>query len=272
MLLRDRNRPEAFLVRRHDNVAFMGGAHVFPGGSVDRADHLDHPEQVGDGAPTAISRLADVPADAAVAFHVAAIRELFEEAGVLLARRDGALICLAPDTASEMLVSRRQLASGEITIAALASRQSIRLALDAVVYFAHWVTPEIEGRRFDTRFFLAAAPPNQDATHDAGETTHGQWMTPSDAIARCRRGEIALPPPTWTTLRWLERFDSVDAAIAWARGRVVPRVQPVMLQRGDTRLVLLPGDPECPPVAGFHAEECRFVLEDGRWRALFTPT
>jgi len=244
----------------------MGGAHVFPGGSVDRADHLDHPDLICDGVADAAARLRDVPAGAAVALHVAAIRELFEEAGVLLARRLGALLSRTGDDAARWLEYRRQLAAGTLTIAAVARRESIRLALDALVYAAHWVTPDTEARRFDTRFFLAAVPPDQHAAHDDGETTHGEWMTPADAVARCRRGEIALPPPTWTTLRALERFGTVAEAMAWARSRTVPRVQPGMIQRGDTRIVLLPGDPAYHAVAGFDAIERRFILEGGRWR------
>jgi 8-oxo-dGTP pyrophosphatase MutT (NUDIX family) len=267
-LLRDRERPEVFLVRRHDNAAFMPGTHVFPGGSVDRGDHLDDHEPRCDGVASATARMPDVPAGAAVAFHVAAIRELFEEAGVLLARRDGVLLSRVTHTRSDLLACRRQLAAGGMTIGALASRESLRLAVDQLVYVGHWVTPDGEARRFDTRFFLALAPPDQQASHDAGETTQGKWMTAAQAIARCRRGEIALPPPTWTTLRWLERFGSAAEAIASARSRPVPRVQPVLMRRGNTRLVLLPGDPDCPPVDGFDAEECRFVLEDGRWRPI----
>lgn len=264
MLLREGPTPEVFLVRRHSNVAFMGGAHVFPGGSVEDGDRIQAPELICDGVESATARLVDVAADMAVAFHLAAVRELFEEAGVLLARRDGAPV--APADISHLLDYRRQLAAGASTIAAVAAREAIRLALDELVYFAHWVTPEREARRFDTRFFLAAAPPGQDATHDDAETTQGEWMTPAEAIARCRRGEIALPPPTWTTLRTLERFATVAEALAWARTRVVPRVQPGLVERNGATLVLLPGDPAYPPVAGFDAVERRFILEAGRWR------
>ena len=265
VLLRPATPLEVFLVRRHDDVAFMGGAHVFPGGRVEEGDFITDPGLLCDGVDGAAERMRDVSADTAVAFHVAAIRELFEEAGILLARRDGDVVAIDDEATVRFRDYREQLATGAVAMWELADRENVRLALDALAYFAHWVTPEIETRRFDTRFFAAVAPANQEAAHDEGETTHGEWLRPADAIARCLAGEIALPPPTWTTLRDLERFADVDAAMAWARTREVPRVQPGFVQQGDTRLVLLPGDPECPPVPGFEARETRFVLRNRKW-------
>jgi 8-oxo-dGTP pyrophosphatase MutT (NUDIX family) len=265
VLLRQTPSLEVFLVRRHDNIAFMGGAHVFPGGRVDESDHAGDAERFCDGIDAATARMHDLSPDVAVAHHVAAIRELFEEAGVLLARRDGAVIAIDADNSARFLMYRQQLAAGGISLNEIVSREGLRLALDELAYFAHWVTPEIETRRFDTRFFAAAAPVNQEAAHDQGETTHGEWLRPADAIARCLRGEIALPPPTWTTLRELERFAGMEEAMAWARTRDVPRVQPGFIQDGTRRMVLLPGDDQCPRVTGFSARETRFILENGRW-------
>ena len=237
----------------------MGGAHVFPGGRVDAADRIDRPERLCDGVAEAIRSMPGIePADA-VAYHVAAIRELFEEAGVLLARH-----------ADERRIGelRRELADGRLTLPALASREGLRLALDAVVQFAHWVTPEIEIKRFDTRFFVAAAPEGQEPLHDDAETTHGEWMDPEDAIDRCRRDEIMLPPPTWTTLRILSRLGSAGEVLQWARQRKVVRVQPGFIQTDAETMLTLPGDATFPMIEGFDAlEETRFILEDGRWRA-----
>jgi 8-oxo-dGTP pyrophosphatase MutT (NUDIX family) len=249
---------EVFLVKRHDGVAFMGGAHVFPGGRVDAADHLDHPERICDGVHDASSRMPDLDARDAVAHHVAAIRELFEEAGVLLAR---------PAGAPRLGAARHDLASGAITMQAFAEREEIRLALDELAVFAHWVTPEIETKRFDTRFFAAAVPAGQDAVHDDSETTQSDWLAPAEAIERCRRGEIALPPPTWTTLRQLSRFASTAEVMTWARSACVVRVQPGFVKTPDLTMLTLPGDPTFPAVEGFEAEETRFILENGRWLA-----
>jgi 8-oxo-dGTP pyrophosphatase MutT (NUDIX family) len=265
VLLRCAPQLEAFLVRRHDNIAFMGGAHVFPGGRVDDTDRFDNAAEVCDGVGAA-DRMGNLsPADA-IAHHVAAIRELFEEAGILLARRDGAIVSIDADAAPRFAVYRQQLVIGTMSLLDLASRERLRFALDELAYFAHWVTPEVETKRFDTRFFVAVAPANQDAAHDEGETTHGEWMRPADAIARCLAGEIALPPPTWTTLRQLEACASVEEAMTWARTREVPRVQPTVTQEGNRRTVLLPGDPLIDKIAGFDPRETRFTLDNGRWQ------
>ena len=264
---------EVFLVRRHDNVAFMGGAHVFPGGRVDASDYVsDAGIPDGDLDPRMRARTRAE----AVAFQVAAVRELFEEAGILLAR--SALTPLTGD-ARRTIVSidvaasdrfdqyRRALLDGTLTLGDMLHRERLHVALDALALFAHWVTPVVEARRFDTYFFLAIAPDWQDAAHDNRETTHGIWIRPTDALQQCLRGELALPPPTWTTLRALSRAGTVEDAWRWARAQRVARVQPCFQQNADgTRLVMLPGDPMCPEVEGFEADEKRFVLENGRWR------
>lgn len=242
------SRFDVFLVKRHDKVAFMGGAHVFPGGRVDAADHW-----LGEDN----------------AFRVAALRELFEEAGVLLARRaNGSPIDFTDAAEAERYHEYRPaLANGSLTMREVVERERLELSLEAVTWFAHWVTPEIEIKRFDTRFFLAAAPAGQHPVHDDSETTHSEWMDPDDAIERCRRDDIALPPPTWTTLKMLARFGSVDDAMTWARTTRVVRVQPGFIKNDDVTMLTLPGDPTYPAIEGFDTpEETRFILADGRWR------
>ena len=260
VLLRPARPFDVFLVRRSDSIAFMGGAHVFPGGRVDTADHLDDIDAAGDGAAAAAARMPDVAPDVAVAHHVAALRELFEEAGVLLARPLTA-------TPSERLADyRRDLLAGAMTFVDIIRRERLRLAFDELAYFAHWVTPEIETRRFDTRFFLARAPEGQTPVHDEGESSHSDWLAPLAAIEQCRSGLISLPPPTWTTLSALSKFDSIDEAFVWARRKAIPRVQPRFEKRGEQTLLFYPGDPMYPAVEGFDAAETRFVLENRRWR------
>jgi 8-oxo-dGTP pyrophosphatase MutT (NUDIX family) len=261
------NDLEVFLVRRHDRLAFMGGAHVFPGGRVDDADVLPDPGSVCDGVSRAITRMPAVAPAQAIAFHVAAIRELFEEAGLLLARReDGAIVAIDAASATRFDRLREALLANALTMRDVIARERLRLALDALTLVAHWVTPEADPARFDTRFFLAVAPASQVAAHDAHETTHGLWMRPADALDSCRRGEIALPPATWTMLRRLARFTAPADAWNWAQSCRVPRVEPC-LTVGDngSRMVTLPGDPLCTAVEGFDAEETRFLLEEGRW-------
>jgi 8-oxo-dGTP pyrophosphatase MutT (NUDIX family) len=138
-----------------------------------------------------------------------------------------------------------------------------------LVPIAHWVTPEIEIRRYDTRFFLVRLPHGQEPRHDQSETTELAWLTPREAIERCERGEIMLPPPTWTTLKRMQRHSSVDELFEWARSVAIPRVQPQFLKDEERTMLTLPGDPTYPTIDGWDVpEDTRFLLEDGRWRPI----
>jgi 8-oxo-dGTP pyrophosphatase MutT (NUDIX family) len=260
------------MVRRHEDTAFMGGAHVFPGGRVDAADR-DADESWCDGLAHAIGQLSALAAREAAAYHVAAARELFEEAGVLLAR-DRSRRVVSWSKASDQArfkQHRDDVHAGRATIRTILEQEHLRLALDTLVLFAHWVTPPIDTRQFDTRFFLTRVPGGQTPAHDEGETTHSAWLTPAAAIALCVRRDIVLPPPTWTTLREIEPFASVDAALSWARGRQVVRRQPkLIVDSGDPgrRMLVLPGDPLYAETPADQALlETRFVLVDRVWRA-----
>jgi hypothetical protein len=137
----------------------------------------------------------------------------------------------------------------------------------------HWVTPPIDSRQFDTRFFMTRVPPHQTPAHDDTETTHSLWVRPADAIAQSVRQEIVLPPPTWSTLRELEPFASVEEALSWARRRRVVRRMPKAIEQDGHRILLVPGDPLHPDPAGDDPPlETRFVLIDRRWRAERSPT
>src|SRR5581483_9661780 len=227
-----------------------------------------------DGLEAAERQLAALPAAEAHAYHVAAARELFEEAGVLLARAAGGqFVSLAGAAHDRFKQYRHDVHGAAGSLRDVLVREQLRLALDALVLFAHWVTPPIDTRQFDTRFFLARVPPDQTPAHDETETTHGVWLTPADALRLGTAGEILLPPPTWTTLRELEPFRTVDAALAWARQRRVDRRQPQLLERDGRRLLLLPGDPLHPePAAGEPPAETRFVFVERGWRAERAPT
>ena len=135
---------------------------------------------------------------------------------------------------------------------------------------AHWVTPEIEIRRYDTRFFLARMPAGQDPRHDDGEMTALEWLSPKQAIEKFERHEMLLPPPTWTTIRQLEKLTSIDEVFAWARRRTVVRIMPGVIKTDTVTMLTLPGDPLFPSIPGWEVpEETRFVLEDGaRWQPL----
>jgi 8-oxo-dGTP pyrophosphatase MutT (NUDIX family) len=265
--------PEVFMVRRHEGTAFMGGAHVFPGGRVDAADG-DADEAWCDGVDHAVRQLDGLPRGEALAYHVAAARELFEEAGVLLGRHaDGDFVSLTATADHDRLKQdRARVHDGATTLRAVIARERLRLALDSLVLFAHWVTPPIDSRQFDTRFFMTRVPPQQTPAHDDTETTHSLWVRPADAIAQAARDEIVLPPPTWSTLRELEPFESVTAALAWARRRTVVRRMPKAIEQDGHRMLLLPGDPLHPDPAGDEPPlETRFALIDGRLRAERPP-
>ena len=199
--------PEVFMVRRHEGTAFMGGAHVFPGGRVDAIDEGD--DGWCDGIAEAVRQLDLLPPAEAIAYHVAAARELFEEAGVLLARHPGGdFVSLAGPADHERLKQDRpRVHEATTTLRAVIEREHLRLALDALVLFAHWVTPPIDSRQFDTRFFMTRVPPHQTPAHDDTETTHSLWVRPADAIAQAKRQEIILPPPTSSrSRRWRTRW------------------------------------------------------------------
>ncbi|MBM3778188.1 MAG: NUDIX hydrolase [Acidimicrobiia bacterium] len=247
------------LVRRHDEIAFMGGAYVFPGGSVGAADRTPGAETLCDGLDAAAAQLGSLDRTEAIAHHLAAIREAFEESGILLARPSAL-------DAGRLAAERARLSDGRVTIGEIAQALAVRLACDALVYAAHWRTPAIEISRFDVRFFLAEAPEGQEVRHDGREAVDSLWIDPAEALDRCRSGEILLAPPTWTMLRTLEQLGGVDDALAWARARHVVPVDPVLFEENGRRTLALPGDPQYPESDGVEPlRESRFVFTDGRW-------
>ena len=152
----------------------------------------------------------------------------------------------------------------------LQEEANVYITVDDLQPFAHWVTPEVETRRFDTRFFLARMPAGQQAMHDDGEMTALEWMSPRDAIGRFERRELLLPPPTWTSIRQLATRSSIEDVMVWARSRPIVRVMPGFIKNDKEFILMLPGDPLLPTIPGWEVpEETRFILEDGaRWQPL----
>ena len=173
------------------------------------------------------------------------------------------ITCRFPDLTAEMELPYRVAAVREMQ-----EEAAVTVALDDLIPIAHWVTPEVETRRYDTRFFLARMPDNQVARHDDGETTELVWLTPELALEQSRTSQIMLPPPTWTTVKRLASHRSVDQALAWARATTIVRVQPGFIRDGDRTILTLPGDPLHPPLPGWDVpEDTRFVLEEGKgWK------
>jgi 8-oxo-dGTP pyrophosphatase MutT (NUDIX family) len=260
------------MLRRSEKAAFMGGAYVFPGGRVDPADAASADPSWCEGLETAA--LPTLARDVAIAHRLAAIRELFEEAGLLLAyNASGALVSLADPIARDRLAhDRLAIHAGTIGLKAVATRESVRLALDALVPFARWKTPPIDTRQFDAWFFMTRVPPGQMAVADDLETTQGVWLTPSAAIALAQGREIVLPVPTWTTLRELEIFSTVDAALAWARPRQIVGREPRLHTLEGDQFLLLPGDPlNVDPWHEPLPRETRFRFTSGYWKAERAP-
>jgi 8-oxo-dGTP pyrophosphatase MutT (NUDIX family) len=259
--------PEVFMVRRMEGAAFSG-AHVFPGGRVDAGDCGVADASWCDGIEEAERQLSDLDPAEAVGYHVAAARELFEEAGVLLARAEPPHFVSLAGAADHARFRqyRRDVHSGARTLREIVDREGLRLALDALTVYAHWVTPPVDSRRFDTRFFVARVPPDQTPAHDETETTHSAWIAPSSAIEAALRKQIVLPPPTWTTLRELEPFETVEDALAWSRARRIRRREPLLVEQNGQRMLVMPGDPAHPePGATTVPRDARFVWTTDRW-------
>jgi len=266
VVLRDSaSGPEVFMVRRHERAAFMGGAYVFPGGAVDATDHQTAAQGLVDGVEHAVRQLPALQPVEAVAHHVAAARELFEEAGVLLARdAQGRLVGMGDDEVHARFTAyRQQVHDIPARFHDMLQAEGLRLAADTLVHFAQWVTPPVDTRRFDTCFFATRLPNTQRPAHDERETTDSCWMTPSSAIRLAANDEIVLPPPTWVTLRELSEQPSVEAILVWAGGRDVVRREPAQAREGDSRLLVMPHHDFA---AEWGRSETSFVWSGDRWR------
>ena len=223
--------PEVLLLRRNRATGFVPGAYVFPGGRVDAADGDEALIARWDGltAEAASARLgmsgnADPPA---IAYYGAALREAVEETG-LLAGVAGDFRCSLD--AGAVARGREALLEGHATFAAALSALGARLDGSAVEYVAHWVTPEIEPRRYDTRFFAVRVPAGSRALHDAREMTDSVWLTPRAALDRHRRGQLPMIFPTIRTLEELAGFPTVDELLTHYRGRTIARVEPEIVR------------------------------------------
>ena len=253
ILVRER-RPgadvEVFLVRRHRRSQFMSDAFVFPGGKIDDGD--------GSG-------------------EIAAIRECFEEAGILLARGT---------PPADLAEWRRRLNAREIGFREVLAAGPLEPDVARLHLWARWVTPSVEPKRFDARFYLAEAPPGAEASTDSKETTEVVWLTPEEALTQHRDERLRLPPPQVKTLTELLPYaPSGLAAVAEAAARRTPNVDPVLPRFADLDgkvMLLLPWDPDYDragvgdgmPLARGHflaGGPSRFVLEGMTWRLEYAP-
>jgi glyoxylase-like metal-dependent hydrolase (beta-lactamase superfamily II)/8-oxo-dGTP pyrophosphatase MutT (NUDIX family) len=217
ILLRDaEDGPELFMQRRAPGAAFLGGVYVFPGGALEESDaDRDIEARAGGLTDAQASELLGVPSGG-LAYWVAAARECFEEAGILLAQNEAGTPA-APKQVAEIAAEREVLNRGEQSFAQMLVRHSLLFPAREYVYFDHWITPPTRPRRFDTRFFLARAPRGQDGSHDNSEAVHSIWLRPADALERAERKEIEIASVTGALLKELAAFRTVDDALAHAR-------------------------------------------------------
>lgn len=249
MLVRDGDRGlEVCMLRRNLNSDFVGGAYVFPGGAVDPADGAPEVEARCDGRSDADASAALGLERGGLAFWIAAIRETFEEAGLLPAHwDDGRPLNLAdPVIADRFAIHREAVDRGERRLVEVAEEEGLRFELAAMHYVSHWVTPAGSPRRYDTRFFLAAAPAGQHAIHDDREVIAARWMRPQEALDHHAAGEWAMLPPTTANLAWLAEHDDVASALASAAAIAsVPMILPRVLTRLDgSATIVMPDDPD----------------------------
>jgi 8-oxo-dGTP pyrophosphatase MutT (NUDIX family) len=236
LLLRDGGggEIEVFMMVRHYEIDFNSGALVFPGGSVDKGDQeiIARPELYSGGEGLDANALS---------FRIAAIRETFEESGILLARPRGSKALVDAKRAAEIEASdRAALCDGKTTFLKVLSEHELLLDLGELVPYAHWITPEGMPKRFDTWFFLAAAPPEQVGAHDGKESTDSIWVSPRDALAGGESGRFKLPFPTTRNLIRLGKQDNVKAALNDSKGKNIVTVMPVMTKLNGGRQLRIP--------------------------------
>ena len=236
----DRGPLEVFMLERHIQSDFAGGAYVFPGGKLDPADADPALAGIVDGWEALAARMEADP-ELVRALAVCAIRETFEEAGVLLARHDDGTPVHLDDPRWEDL--RGALAARELTAGDLAKETGIRYAADLLRFWQRWITPVFAPKRYDTRFFVAVMPEGQTPLHDDVETTDSTWVRPADAIARGRSGELVIIFPTRMTLESFGGLETTAAALDASSARSTQPVLPrFVIEEGQGR-VYLPGDP-----------------------------
>jgi 8-oxo-dGTP pyrophosphatase MutT (NUDIX family) len=229
-----RGEIEVFMMVRHYEIDFASGALVFPGGSVEEGDQeiIASPELYSGGEGLDANDFS---------FRIAAIRETFEESGILLAHPRGSNELVDAKRAAEIeAASRAALSEGKTTFLQVLTENGLMLAIDELVPYAHWITPTGMPKRFDTWFFLAAAPPEQAGAHDGRESTDSIWLSPREALAGGESGRFKLPFPTTRNLIKLGKQPNVRAALQDGRSKPVMTVTPVVTRLNGGRQLRIP--------------------------------
>lgn len=241
MLIDDRPDLQVFMMQRNANTVFAGGMWVFPGGSVDPTDHPESFEEISIHRNDAeASSLMDLP-HGGLAFYVAAVREAFEEAGILLAlnQHDHSPLNLIPSTTRERFVKHRNKVNADSQhFLNVISDENLILDVGQMHYIARWITPMGPPRRFDARFFISRMPENQVPQHDDSELVHCDWFSPSEILDKFDAGEMVLMSPTLRMIRCLARFNTAGEVIESAASNLSNERARV----NKDREIILPGD------------------------------
>jgi 8-oxo-dGTP pyrophosphatase MutT (NUDIX family) len=223
---------EIFMVVRHHEIDFASGALVFPGGKTNPGDHDPEIRQYCIGAE-------DIN-DEDLATRVAAIRETYEESGILLARQQGDEGIVPGNRLQELLDYREKLTSGSLNILDFLKAESLTLAIDQLTLFAHWITPEMMPKRFDTFFYLAVAPEDHLGVHDGSESVDSIWIAPKKALTENKAGKYIMLFPTRMNIQKLGRSVTLSEAITTAKNSSVVSVQPWIENRDGGPFLCIP--------------------------------
>lgn len=229
---------EVFMVVRHHQIDFASGALVFPGGKTDKGDYDSRLRSrcVGHAELN----------EESLAYYISSIREAFEECGVLLARPQGSEALIDGVRLKALEPARDALVKGEISFFDFLEREDLYLALDELHPFAHWITPEMVPKRFDTRFYLAKAPSDHIAAHDGSESVDSVWITPQKALDGAKSGTYTVIFPTKLNIMRLGQSSTVDEAIKRSHREPIVTVQPWIEQRAEGNFLNIPKEAGYP--------------------------
>ncbi len=284
ILIRDSSKGqyEIYLMRRREEPNFLSGAHVFPGGCMDDEDCSTELALYTNGISAAVKGLKshepELPEEKLRGILFAAIREIFEEAGILLAYDSSGNILNFSDNdpaiADRFNEYRFKVYEKKITLIDIAKRENIRYATDLLIPYAHWITPDVKFAtlRFDARFFITKIPQGQIPVHDNIELTESFWITPGRAMEKFNTGEINLMPPTIKTIEELNEFDSSNDLFASVQEKKINTILPESFKVENGYGIKLPHDPEYSITAFKQPhrpdETSRFIQQESRWKTV----
>lgn len=261
LLLREQDsRVEVLMTRRHGGMSFMAGLWVYPGGKVDSAD--SSPQALGRLTPAARQKcewivargpMSRFPLEQSLGMFIAACRETFEEIGVLLARDSTGAPC-APALIDQLQAARKASIAAPESFVEMLVRHDLMIDVSALVYWAHWITPSVAPKRFDTNFFVIPAPHGQEIRIDTSEATEWRWIEPTRALSAHGDGEFPLSPPTVLTLQEITNsfaaHRTLSAMLSAEENRQVATVLPKAINGPAENFTLMPWHPDYQTAPG----------------------